>query len=182
MPADTPITHLNHTATLKQWGEVLCIPYSVLKMRHRRGDKPPELFRPLHTHQNNERTIAHASITHHGITQSLKHWAQDLNIAYPVLKMRYTRGDRGSRLLRPAGNYIQPEGNHPLNIYIHHRGTTKTLYAWSRIYGIGYDTVLKRFNDGETDPAILFHNPMNPDVLNTLVNGINDITNTTTTT
>ena len=41
------IAYKARTMTLNEWAEFLSIPYSVLRMRYRRGDVGAKLFRPV---------------------------------------------------------------------------------------------------------------------------------------
>lgn len=91
--------------------------------------------------------IADALITHHGHTQKLKHWAKDLHLNYHLLKMRYKRGERGEHLLRDGTN----RNPTPQTVTLRFNGKIKTVYEWSRIYRVGFDTIMRRYLAGERD-------------------------------
>jgi len=91
--------------------------------------------------------IADALITHRGQTQKLKHWATDLGLSYQLLKTRYRRGDRGDYLLRKLSKPAQT----PHNTLIEHNGKVRSVYEWSRIFNIGFDSIMQKLNAGEQD-------------------------------
>ena len=92
-------------------------------------------------------------ITHHNITQKLKHWATDLNINYHTLYARYQRGDRGEHLLRTK-QQVTPN---PHTIYLTFNRKTRSIFEWSRIYRTSILGVMQRYDAGERDFYKLFN-------------------------
>lgn len=156
-PPKLTVTYDNQTLTLPQWAKVHGLAYSVLKMRYRRGDRPPELFRPMRTISPKKTKVGHRTakipVTYKGVTQPLRHWATDLGIPYPALHARYLRGDRDEWLMRPLrGEHSTPPAKIRFTIF----GTTKTLFEWSKNFNLCYGTVIRRYKSGIRNPAELF--------------------------
>ena len=143
----TLITYKSQTLTLKQWAEHLNMHYPTLRARYERGLLPPRLF------AGSPKTVATTLITHNGQTMQLRHWAKELRIPYDTLRARYTRGVRPPELLQP-----KPTADvSPTTVMITYLNQTRSIYNWTRRWGIGFVRPFELYQQGERNPAILFN-------------------------
>jgi hypothetical protein len=146
------VTYKDTQVTLSQLSKLLGIPYSTLYQRLQQGTA---LLKPR-PHKPTKRDIAHTLITHNAKTQTIRKWADELGIKYSVLKMRFMRGDRGDHLLR-VSSYTAHAGESPTTVMITYLNQTRSIYNWSRRWGIGFVRPFELYQQGERNPAILFN-------------------------
>lgn len=97
--ASTHITHDGYTLTLKEWSNLLNIPYDTLRMRYVRGLAGDDLFKQVRVRDQLSPIGPHAfRIEHNGRLFSLADWAKELDIPILTLYTRYRQGLRGDEL------------------------------------------------------------------------------------
>lgn len=71
------------------------------RINPRRGYSPTNCrwVTPLDSTRNRKRTLR---VTYQGRAQTLADWAFELGVSYSLLHQRYTKGERGAKLFRPA--------------------------------------------------------------------------------
>jgi hypothetical protein len=152
-PTKYIVHHADQTLSLTEWAELLSVPYNTLHKRYKAGLRPPQLF------ARNATKLADTPITYQGQTQSLRHWAKEVKLPYSVIKMRFVRGMQPPELFKPKRLPRIDIPQTPAQIQITYLGKTHTLFEWSRILKIGFDTLHKRYTAGERNPEVLLKTP-----------------------
>lgn len=165
------ITFDQKTLTLSQWATQLNVPYRTLHKRYTKGVQPPELFAPTNYHRPSRRDISHTLITLGTKTQTLRKWANELQIPYATLKQRYLRGKRGAQLLKLPRKYTHA---HPNNAVLTINGEAQSLYKWAVKFNISWILAFKRFEAGARTPYDLLHTEQNKKLLTAILNTPNN--------
>jgi hypothetical protein len=98
--------------------------------------------------------ISQTLFHYNGESRTLQEWAKHLHLPWDTIRVRYMRGDRGDRLLRPAPTNTL-KGDHRVKHYLTIDGVTKTIPEWAEHSGLPYHLIINRAKMGWSDDRIL---------------------------
>lgn len=141
------LTIYNETKTLSQWSNELGITPSTLWYRHEHNYSDEDMVKPVD--ENKKKPEASIYLTHNNKKQTIKEWAEELDLNAGTLYNRYYKDWAPEEILFGKKNSF-------ITRYLEYDNQTKTLREWSEIVGLHPDTLRNRYSKGWTAEEILF--------------------------
>lgn len=105
------IDYKNETMTLKQWCEKLNLSYKTVFARYQEGYVGDELFYDGNLKEIHKNRNCQFSLTLNGVTKLGSEWADELEIPYDLIKVRYDKGFNVREILSTKPLLVERDKN-----------------------------------------------------------------------